>query len=96
MRFSVYNYGTKSYDYYDDGQPSSTHAGPPPIATLGDAVGESPEGAAWRVPLGAKKVGSGELPQGRVASLGGFVSDSGALRLGVIALAAYFAWRHFR
>jgi hypothetical protein len=95
MRYSVYNYGTKSYDYYDDGKPSPTHAGPPPVAPMGD-IGETPEAAAWRVPIGARKVGSGELPQGRIASMGGLPIGGDAVKLGLLAVAAYFAWRHFR
>lgn len=95
MRYSIYNYGTKSYDYYDDGKPSSTHAGSPPFVSLG-GIGETPEGAAWRLPMGARKVGSGEFPQGRIASLGGLESGADVVKLGALALAAYFAWRHFR
>ncbi len=96
MKFSVYNYGSKSYDYYDDGKPSSTHAGAPPYTQLAGTIGKTPEGAAWRLPVGAKKVGSGELPRGRIASLGGISSGSDVVKYGVLAVAAYFAWRHLR
>lgn len=94
MIYSVYNYGARSYDYYDDGKPSGTHAGAPPIISMG-GIGETPEAAAWRVPVGAKKIGSGDLPRGRVASLGG---DPGSdlPRLGIAIGLAYVAWRVFR
>lgn len=94
MIFSVFNHGSRSYDYYDDGKPGATHAGAPPLLTLG-GIGETPEGAAWRVPMGAKKIGSGDMPKGRVASLGGD-PGSGLPRLGIMAGLAYLAWRAFR
>ncbi len=100
MTFSVWNYGRKSYDYYDDGRPNATtHAGAPPISgTFGDAIGDPPEACAWRLPIGARKVGSGDLPQGRIATAGGLsaMGDAGVARVGVIAVAAYLAWRFLR
>lgn len=96
MIYSVYNYGTKSYDYYDDGRPSPTHAGAPPVsATLGDTIGVAPEAAAWRLPIGVTKIGSGSMPRGRVATAGG-MGDVDAGRLGMIAIGAYLAWRLLR
>lgn len=94
MRYSVYNYGTKSYDYYDGPSDGATHAGTPPLISFG-GIGAAPDAAAWKLPIGVVKAGSGELPQGRVASLGG-VSSGDGLRLGMIALSAYLAWRYLR
>lgn len=98
MIWSVYKYGSKSYDYYDDGKPSTTHAGAPPIAgALGDSIGIAPEAAAWRLPIGAKKIGSGTMPRGRIAALGGLsrigMGDVDVGRIGVVAVAAYLIWR---
>lgn len=93
--YSVYNYGSKSYDYYDDGQPAPTHAGPPPIAPMG-GIGETPESAAWRLPLGARKVGSGDLPRGKIASLGGTDTAGDLGKLAVIAGVGYLIWKHWR
>lgn len=92
--YSVYRYGTKSYDYYDDGRPTPTHASSPSKISLG-GIGESPEQAAWRLPPGAKKIGSGEMPRGRIASLGG-LSSGDPVTLAGLGVLAYFAWRAFR
>lgn len=98
MIFSVYQYGSKSYDYYDDGQPSTTHAGAPPLGSTSSAdIGRTPEASAWRVPIGATKIGSGEMPRGRVASMGGVAEGGGGLvKYGALACAVYLAWRYLR
>ncbi len=92
--YSVYNYGRKSYDYYDDGKATPTHASSPKMFSLG-GIGEAPDAAAWRLPLGAKKIGSGEMPRGRIASMGAFSSGDG-VKLAGLGLAAYLAWRYLR
>lgn len=94
MIYSVYNYGTRSYDYYEGPGPSGTHAGAPPLVATG-GLGETPESAAWRVPAGSRKIGSGEMPRGRIASMGGTPSGT-MVRFGVIALSALLAWRILR
>jgi hypothetical protein len=107
MRYSVYDYTRRQYDYYEAPGPGGTHAGSPPMAkTPSDAlgnlvsqshrIGESPESAAWKLPLGARKIGSGERPQGRIASLGGAELASDPLRLGIYAILAYLGWRAIR
>jgi hypothetical protein len=96
-RYSVYDYTRRVYDYYDGPGPGGTHAGSPPRPreVLGDdgrPQGAPPTRAAWKLPLGAKKVGSGELPQGRIASLDGadlFSDPSSLLLYGAIALVAW-------
>lgn len=97
MKFSVYDYANRRYDVYDDGKPGPTHAPAPPVASLG-GIGATPEGAAWRLPVGARKVGTSEMPVGRVASLGG--DPAGAeMDLSRVAIGvgiAYLAWRVFR
>lgn len=71
MRFSVWNYRERRFDYYDAAQRSEgTHVGAPPTPLLRGAIGATPDQAAWRLPAGAKKVGSGAVAQGKVASLG--------------------------
>ena len=94
--YSVYRYGTKSYDYYDDGKPAPTHASSPKSFSLG-GIGESPDAAAWKLPIGAKKIGSGEMPRGRIASSGlGSFSGGDGVKLAGLGLAAYLAWRYLR
>lgn len=94
MIYSVYNVGSRSYDYYEAPSAPATHAPAPALVSMG-GIGIAPEAAAWRVPPGARKVGAGELPKGRVASLGGFQSGDG-VRLGMLALSAFLAWRYLR
>ncbi len=93
MVFSVYDYGTKRYSYYDDGKPSETHAGAPAVISLG-GIGESPDRAAWRLPVGATKIGEGDMPRGRIASLGSFQSSTPKILL--LLGAAYLGWRYLR
>lgn len=96
-RYSVYDYTRKVYDYYEGSGPGGTHAGTPPLAGLGgSAVGATPEQSAWRVPADARKVGQGELPQGKIATLGGFESHGSLVQLGLVAGMAFLAWRIFR
>lgn len=98
MIYSIYNYDTHAYDYYEGNGPGGTHAGTPPIRRPKSELGASPEQAAWVLPAGARKVGSGELPQGVVASLSGEEADDGAVivRIGVVGVALFFAWRFLR
>ena len=76
MRYSVWNPATRSYDYYEAQGDASIHAGAPPRAAS-SALGATPEQAAWPLPEDARRVGSGEMPQGRIASRdgGGFELD---------------------
>lgn len=76
--YSVWNYAKGAYDYYQGPPSGTTHAGTPPRARGKTQVGSTPEQAAWPLPVGAKKVGSGVNPQGRIASLGD-VSSSGGI-----------------
>lgn len=95
-RYSVYDYTRRVYDYYDAPGPSGTHAGSPPKPSAVGDVGASPTSSAWKLPMGARRVGSGELPQGRIASLSGadFLSDPTSLLVyGALAL---IAWKVLR
>lgn len=71
MRFSVWNYRARQYDYYDaPGLQEGTHVGAPPTPLVRSPMGATPDQAAWRLPAGSVKVGSGAKAQGKVASLG--------------------------
>lgn len=98
MIFSVYSYDRRQFDYFEAPGPKGTHAGAPPRSLLGaSSTGVAPEVATWKLPIGAKKVGSGPLPKGRVASNGSAMGLGGLseavsipIALGVILLAARF------
>lgn len=100
MRYSVYDYTRRAYDYYEAPGPKGTHAGSPPKPAVvsprqvGD-IGAAPESASWRLPMGARKVGSGEMPIGRIASLSGSDAFSSPSVLLYAAL-AFVAWRILR
>ena len=93
MKYSVYDYTRRAYDYYEAPGPGGTHAGSPAVARSLGQIGTAPDRASWRLPLGAKRVGSGERPQGRIASLGSMDLTSNPLRLGILAVLAYVGWR---
>lgn len=96
MKYSVYDYTRRQYDYYEAAGPGGTHAGSPPLQKSMGSIGEPPDRASWKLPVGARRVGSGELPQGRIASLSGVELTSDPMRLGLYAVAAYVAWRVLR
>ena len=95
-RYSVYDYTRRLYDYYEAPGPGGTHAGSPPTTKSLGQIGTAPDHASWKLPVGARKVGSGERPQGRIASLSGADLTSDPIRLGMLAILAYFGWRALR
>jgi hypothetical protein len=96
MKYSVYDYTRRAYDYYEAPGPGGTHAGSPPLAKSLGQIGTAPDRASWKLPLGARKVGTGERPQGRIASLAGADLTSDPIRLGIVAVIAYLGWRALR
>lgn len=97
MKYSVWNNGTREYDYFSAPGVADIHAGAPP-RVHGSALGATPEQAAWPLPAGARRTGSGEMPQGRIASLGGSDGVFGIDIPSSIFYAAigYFLWRTFK
>lgn len=99
MIYSVYDYDRKVYDYFDGPGPSGTHAGRPPIRKH-KALGATPEQASWIVPMSARKVGSGPLPRGRIATMPGGaamgdVLESTPAKLGALGVLGYVAYKLF-
>jgi hypothetical protein len=91
VKYSVWNPSTRAYDYYTAQGDAGIHAGAPPRAST-SALGATPDQAAWPLPADATKVGSGELPQGRIAS----TEPKGAVSFNAMflyAAAGYFLWR---
>ena len=68
--YSVLNKATRQYDYYESGEPEPWHAPAPPKARAVSSLGSTPDDAAWALPLGAKRVGSGSDARGRIAVIG--------------------------
>lgn len=97
MNYSVWNNGTRKYDYFTAPGTPEIHAGAPP-RVRGSDLGATPEQAAWPLPLGARRVGSGELPRGRIASLGdsgGGLFDIDLKKSVIYGIAGYLLWRAF-
>jgi hypothetical protein len=105
LTYSVWNTDTRQYDYYRGPGPGGTHAGSPKVRAR-NALGASPEQAAWPLPSSAMLVGSGPMPKGRIASkrstapieaLAGLAGiDLDPLSIGIVAVLAYIAWRVFK
>jgi hypothetical protein len=96
MKYSVYDYTRRAYDYYEAPGPGGTHAGSPTGVRPERPLGASPERASWKLPIGAHKVGSGETPQGRIASMGAVELGADPIRWGIYAAIAYLGWRILR
>jgi hypothetical protein len=95
MRYSVYDYTRRAYDYYEAPGPGGTHAGSPPKPRAVGDIGAPPDRASWKLPIGARKIGTGEMPVGRIASLGGTDALSSPNVL-LYAAAALLIWRFWR
>lgn len=98
MIYSLYSYDRREYDYYDAPGPAGTHAGAPPRPLIASGT-VSPEAGAWKLPMGAKKIGRGALPKGRIASSSsglGLGDLSESMSLPIVLGVAYLAWRFFR
>lgn len=95
-RFSVWDNGARRYNYYDAPGTRPIHAGAPP-RVHGGTLGATPEQAAWPLPISARKVGAGELPQGRIASLGGADTTDHPWAMTVVyAALGFFIWKAIR
>lgn len=103
MTYSVYNYQTKKYDYFWSPESVRAHAPKPPTPSGVGALGSTPDQAAWPLPYGAKKIGSGDNPRGRIATskgamqtlgLGEFSFDNSTNLIAMGGL-GYLVWRFF-
>lgn len=96
ITYSVYSYPKKAYEYFVAPYDGKTHSGTPPKARGGGGpfgLGVTPEQVAWKLPLGAKKVGEGPIPKGKIASLGdapGAETGTSWITIAGVVAAAYF------
>jgi len=91
MMYSVWNARSRRFDYYRTAEVGGVHAPTPRHIPGGGALGATPEEAAWPLPPGAMKVGSGELAVGRIATLGGFAAKQ-IPTIAVAVLAVMATW----
>lgn len=97
--YSVWSYPLRAYEYFEGPFDGRIHSGNPPKASGADAMGATPEQAAWKLPAGARKVGQGPIPKGKIASMGdapGADASWDWKTVAVIAAAVYFATRRRR
>lgn len=90
MIYSVWNGPRRQYDYFETGEVSPTHA-PSPKHVRGRGLGATPDEAGWPLPAGARPAGRGDLPRGRIATLGDS-SSSSAAPLAAIGVGLYVLW----
>lgn len=95
MLYSVWHPGLKRYDYY---QTRELERGTPTPHLERLDKGLAPEEAAWTLPSGAQRVGSGPLAKGMIAiqrGLGAISTNGGhtLIVLGGLGLAAYGLYR---
>lgn len=101
MTYSVWRPELGLYDYYET-SPSLKDTTPPKPSLSRSPFGLAPEEAAWKLPLGAKKVGSGKRAKGMIArngglaGLGDLLPDFGSLNILVLAVGGFFLWRAFK
>lgn len=100
MIYSVWRAERGVYDYYET-PPAERDAFPPSPQLSHAGIGVSPERAAWSLPFGAKKTGSGRQAKGMIAStgsplsLGGLLPDFGGTgNLVLLAVVGFFVWKY--
>lgn len=98
MIYSIYNHGSRTYDYYQAPATAATHAPVPPRASGPSAMGATAEQAAWPLPASARKVGSGAEAKGRIARRGGGMGlgDFWDPNITDVAVAVVSIWFLFR
>lgn len=99
MMYSVWNQGLGAYDYFEDSSRQEVLNTPAPTHIRSRTMGTAVQAAAWPLPVGAKKVGSGPQAIGRVASRRsapglGDVVDEPVLKAGLLLGAAYLGWKY--
>lgn len=67
--FSVWNQPAGMYDYYRSSQAQLKANTPKPNHLKPTKLGLTVNQAAWPLPAGAKKIGRGQYPHGRIATL---------------------------
>lgn len=99
MIYSVWDQPLGAFRYFDDGVPQAHLNVEKPTHLRERALGSTIDQAAWPLPAGAREVGRGVVPVGRVASmsgqaLGDDLDDSAATTKAVmLAIAGIVAWK---
>ncbi len=91
MKYSVYDYDRKLYDYYDGPSlPTPPTGGFRKASKTLGKVGFSPEDFAAVLPAGSRKTGSGPDPIGSIATKRFSLSTFGKNNIKILSLGAVF------
>ncbi len=91
ITYSVWSYPLRAYEYYEAPFDGRIHSGTPPKAGS-ESMGATPEQAAWKLPLGARKIGQGKVAKGKIASMGDAPGATNPLNWPMIAGAAVLVY----
>lgn len=100
MLYSVYNFGSSQYDYYETAEPQASLNTEKPSHLRNRTLGATVDQAAWPLPPTAKRIGSGPDAVGRVAvkktgaALGDISTDNPLVKGGLLAVAAVLAYKY--
>lgn len=102
--YSVWEQALGAFRYYEDGRPQATLNADAPTHLASRALGSTVDQAAWPLPSGAREVGVGPTPIGRIAARRGYGApldgvlegDGALLKAGLLAGAALLLWRELR
>lgn len=101
MKYSVWNFGTASYDYYEDARVSTGQNAPKPGHLVNRTLGSTIDQASWPLPSDAKRIGSGTVAIGRVATrkgaadaLGETMLSSPLAKAGALLVSAILAYKY--
>lgn len=98
MIYSVWHQPQGVFRYFDDGVPQAHLNVEKPTHLRERALGSTIDQAAWPLPAGAREIGSGAVPVGRVASmsgqaLGDDVDTASTTKAVMLAIAGIVAWK---
>ena len=100
MIYSVWNQSAKAYDYYQNADRQNGANTPTANHLRQTKLGLTVEQAAWPLPAGSRKLGSGPFAKGRIAGtrsgmgLGAF--DDSSVKIGLLVLSAFLVWKFVR
>lgn|SRR5678815_4925691 len=99
--YSCWNQGAGVFDYYEDGRQQASVNAPSPDHIPTRSLGATIDQACWPLPPDAKKVGSGAVAIGRVASKSGGkavgsieLPSSPIAKAGLLTFAAILAYKY--
>lgn len=100
MIVSQWNQGLGAFDYFEGAHEQQELNTEKPKHLVSRTLGATVDQAAWPMPAGMRKIGSGPDAIGRVATskragaLGDSVGDMSLVKAGLLGLSAYLIWKY--